>query len=359
MKTRLIFLVLVWLLVACQSAPPSPTPIPTETQPPTATSEPEPFFLPAQTPSIFSRNQQPWFAGVVEPGAILYHNGQFHLFFNGFTGWPSKVAVGYAVSQDGQTWTLPSDPPILDSATETFDGYTFFASSALVEEDKWTLFLYTLAEGRDGAPGMILRATAPDPAGKWTLDPEPVLTAGGGGTWDTVRVTDPSVVRTPDGYLMWYTGADTDRLSATRMIGLATSPDGIHWTKHPEPVLALGKKGAWDGYRVFQPHVVQTPDGYLMLYKANVQIGQAEAFGFAYSHDGVNWERHEGNPVIEEKTYGLEWLRKGYADLLYHEGVLYLYLEVLEREGGAWAHGNSDYFSNTFLLKHEIRRERK
>ena len=303
---------------------------------------------------VFPRGLQPWFAGVVEPGAVLYHNGQFHLFFNGFTGWPAKVATGHATSPDGQTWTLDPDTPILDSADETFDGFTFFASSALVEEDgSWTLYLYTLAEGRDGAPGMILRATAPNPAGVWSLDLDPVLTPGGEGAWDAVRVIDPSVIRTPDGYRMWYTGADTDRLQATRLIGLATSPDGIHWTKHPEPVLTLSEKGEWDGYRVFQPHVVQTPDGFLMLYKANIKIGQAEGYGIAYSHDGINWMKYEGNPIIEEKTYGIEWLRKGYADLVFHEGVLYLYLEVLEREGGAWAHGNSTYYSNVILLTHE------
>ncbi len=349
-----------FILSACQSvAPSSPTPTP---PPPTATPEPSPFFTPVQLDPLLARDS--WFADVVEPGAVIFHDGQFHLFFNGFTGWPSKVAIGYATSADGITWTLAAPSPILDSATEIFDGYTFFVSSALVENDTWTLYLYTLAEGRDGASGQIYRTTAPTPAGDWTLDPIPLLTpssfsppASGGGQggvgWDAVRVTDPSVIRTPDGYRMYYTGADTDRLQATRMIGLATSPDGVHWIKHPEPVLTLGDKGAWDSYRVFQPHVVQTPDGFWMLYKANVKIGEAEGYGLAYSQDGVSWERFAGNPLIEEKTYGLEWLRKGYAELLFYDGALYVYLEVLEREGGAWAHGNSTYYSNIFLLKHE------
>lgn len=350
MHLKMLLLLLCAILIACQAPPAS---LPVSPSPPTPTAEPALFFQPEQTTPIFPRNQQPWLADVVEPGAVLYHAGQFHLFFNGFTGWPAKVAIGHATSPDGRTWTLDPAAPILDSATETFDGYTFFASSALVEADgSWALYLYTLAEGRDGAPGQILRATAPDPTGPWTLAIKPALTPSGVG-WDAVRVTDPSVIRTPDGYMMWFTGANTDRLQATRLIGLATSPDGIHWTKHPDPVLTLGEKGNWDGYRVFMPNVVQTPDGFLMLYKANIKIGEREGFGLATSLDGTTWTKYADNPLIEEKTYGLEWLRKGYADLLFQDGVLYLYLEVLEREGGAWAHGNSTYYSNIYLLTHE------
>lgn len=358
MKTWFPLALLVLILTACQPRADAPATTveatPTSSPPtevPTDTPEPGPLFTPVQTDPVFARGQKPWFADVVEPGAVIFHDGQFHLFFNGFDGWPAKVAIGYATSPDGVTWTLASPNPILDSATETFDGYTFFASSALVENDTWTLYLYTLAEGRDGAPGQIYRATAPDPAGKWTLDPTPILTPSGEGAWDAVRVTDPSVIRTSNGYFLYYTGADTDRLQATRMIGLATSPDGINWTKRPDPVLSLGEKGTWDAPRVFQPHVVQTPDGFWMLYKANIKVGQSEAFGLAYSQDGVTWEKYAGNPIMVDKTYGLDWLRKGYADLFFHEGKFYLYLEVLEREGGPYAHGNTDYWSNVVLLE--------
>ncbi|GAB4582100.1 MAG: hypothetical protein Fur0022_48550 [Anaerolineales bacterium] len=353
MKIFSCFIFLALLLTACQpGAVPSAVPVtasPTAS-PPTATPEPGPLFTPVQPGPVFARGQKPWFADVVEPGAVIFHEGQFHLFFNGFTGWPAKVAIGYATSPDGMTWTLASPNPILDSARETFDGYTFFASSVLVENDAWILYLYTLAEGRDGAPGQIYRATASDPAGRWTLDPLPSLTPGGEGAWDAVRVTDPSVIRTPEGFRMYYTGANTDRLQATRMIGLATSSDGLTWTKSVAPVLALGEKGAWDAFRVFQPHVVQTPDGFWMLYKANIKVGQSEGFGLAYSQDGLVWERYAGNPIMVDKTYRLDWLRKGYAELLYHEGRFYLYLEVLEREGGPYAHGNTDYRSNVVLL---------
>lgn len=363
-----LFLLGSFLLPACQpradipaaTAVPPPTSEPPVSPTPQLPTPPLPLFTPVQPEPVFARGQKPWFADAVEPGAVIFHDGQFHLFFNGLDGWPTKVAIGYATSPDGITWTLASPNPILDSAQQTFDGYTFFASSVLVENDTWTLYLYTLAEGRDGAPGQIYRATSPDPAGKWTLDPTPLLApssssppAGGtegGPAWDAVRVTDPSVIRTPDSYLMYYTGADTDRLQATRMIGLATSPDGITWTKRPDPVLSLGEKGAWDAPRVFQPHVVQTPDGFWMLYKANIKIGEAEALGLAYSQDGVAWEKYAGNPIMVDKTYGLDWLRKGFANLLYHEGKFYLYLEVLEREGGPYAHGNTDYFSNVVLL---------
>ncbi len=355
------------LLVACQPAsPPSPAPSPAPTQPPSPTPVPAPFFQPLQSGPVFARGpENSWFADNVEPGAVIFYEGRFHLFFNGFADWPAKVAVGYAVSADGVNWELVSEQPILDSAQETFEGFTFFVSSVVVAEDgTWMLYTYTLDEGRDGAKGAIGRATAPGPAGPWTLDPGFVLTPGGEGAWDASRVTQPSVLRTDQGYLMFFAGADTDKLYATRMIGLATSPDGLNWTKYDDPatgglyaqsdpVLSPGEKGEWDAFRVFQPHVVQTPDGLLMLYKSNVKIGRAEGYGLAFSQDGIRWSKYAGNPVIHEKTYPVEWLRKGYAELLYHEGTLFLYLEILEREGGAWPQGNSPYFSNIHLATHQ------
>ncbi len=352
------------LLPACQSAPnlqPSPSNLTA-----TPTAVPPPFFEPVQETPVFPRGPEgSWHQDNMEPGAIVHHDGLFHMFFNGIVSWPAKAAIGYATSPDGAAWTLAAANPILDSAAETFEGYTFFVSSAVPEADgTWTLYLYTLLEGRDGAGGSILRATSPHPAGPWTLAPAPVLSPGPADAWDASRVTQPSVLRTEDGYVMFYTGFDTDKLKSIRMIGMATSPDGVQWTKYDDPdtgglqfadsdpVFGLGARGEWDGYRVFQPHVVRTADGYLMLYKANIQIGRAEAYGFAFSADGVQWTRYGGNPIIDEKTYPILWRRKGYTELVYHEGTLYLFLEILEREGGAYPQGNNATFSSIHLATH-------
>jgi len=60
------------------------------------------------------------------------------------------------------------------------------------------------------------------------VDPKPVLEPGSKGSWDEVRVDTPSVVKTDDGYAMYYAGASADGVI---MIGMATSSDGITWKK--------------------------------------------------------------------------------------------------------------------------------
>lgn len=301
---------------------------------------------------ILSRAAAPgWYAGSVEPGAVLFHAGQYHLFFNGIADWPGKAAVGYAASADGLAWQVrPS--PVLDSAAGGFDGFTYFVSSVLqLEGGEWAMYLYTLDEGRDAAPGAILMATAPAPDGAWTLNAEPILLPGAPGMWDGSRVTQPSVIQAGGEYRMYFAGYAGDTLQAGRSIGLATSPDGYTWTKLPDPLLTPSADGrAWDFRRVFQPRVIAVPDGFLMLYKSNISVGRAEGWGLAASLDGLAWSPCAGNPIITEDTYPAAWRRNGIADLLWHEGALWLFLEILEREGGAYHHGNSSYFSNIFLL---------
>lgn len=321
----------------------SPVPLPTIAE--------TPFFVPGSERPVFPHGTDAdWFAGAVEPGAIILYKGQYHLFFNGFNGWPAHSAVGHAISDDGIAWSMPSNAPLLDSADLEIPGFTFFVSSVLqLGDEHWAMYLYTLREGRDGAPGVILLARASRPEGPWVLEAEPILVPGDAGAWDGSRVTQPHVLRVADGYRMYFAGYENDRLRGGRRIGMAMSKDGLTWEKYAQPVFSFSEDARdWDAFRVFQPRVVETPDGFLMLYKSNISVGRSEALGFAQSADGLLWTRVDRNPVIDEKTYPVDWRRSGIAELLNVDGTLVLYLEILERYGGGYHHGNADYRSNIF-----------
>lgn len=60
-------------------------------------------------------------------------------------------------------------------------------------------------------------------------------------------------------------------------IGLAASPDGLHWHRHHsrEPFIARGAEGAWDGGRVCCGSIVRQNDTLLMYYAGN-NLGQHE-----------------------------------------------------------------------------------
>lgn len=278
-----------------------------------------------------------WDNPYTDPGAVVYHDGQFHMFRNGFRAWPAKVDIGYLTSDDGLQWNEVSEDPIIVSEDAPFAIMGVLASSALVEDDgTWVLYFYTwpLTGGR--VPGSVVRATAPAPTGPWTFDPDVLLAPGPTGSWDESQITAPSVVKIDDGYLMFYSA--TNRTS-TWAIGMATSPDGITWQKYDnpdtfntlwadsDPVFLPDPSGeAWDSQNVHQPRVRLTPDGLVMLYRAYQDIDQNRAFGLALSSDGITWERLYEKPIIRD----LELLRRGmwFSELEYHDGTYYLFLEL-------------------------------
>ena len=130
-----------------------------------------------------------------------------------------------------------------------------------------------------------------------------VLDIGAKGSWDSRWTNDPNVLKIGDLYHLWYSGFDGKHLR----IGLATSTDGINWTKYADnPVLDLGVPVSWDDYQVYNPCVLKVSDRYYMWYagataedkKWHVKIG------LATSEDGKNWIKHADNPVL---SYDEPW----------------------------------------------------
>jgi predicted GH43/DUF377 family glycosyl hydrolase len=281
------------------------------------------------------------------PGAVIFHDGQFHMFANVISWWPQQVAVHYLTSQDGIEWTPAAAEPIftgemLQGANTAF--FTAFASSVLVEDDgTWVLYYSTVDRPTDWPPvfeGGIGRATAPYPSGPWTPDDDLVLRAGGEDDWDSLGVRDASVLRVDDGYVMYYSGyKDTGSnveggiVRANSAIGRASSDNGVTWTKLPEPVLSgSGESGAWDEYDVQAPRVVRTPDGWVMAYSSSIQTACCmhkpgiRKHGMAVSDDGLNWVCSDDVIFSPSREFGVSavWEKA----LAYHEGSYFLYMQA-------------------------------
>ncbi len=297
-----------------------------------AAQEESPFTLYSPDPVVVHGPFGEWDGRYTDPGAVLYHDGQFHMFRNGFQGWPASVQVGYLTSPDGMTWTEVTEEPVLRSDDVPFTDLAALASSALVMDDgTWVLYFYTW--NRSNPPAAeIGRATADNPQGPWTIEAEPVLTHGGEGSWDSIHVDAPSVLRTDDGYVMYYAGSNEANRSA--QIGMATSPDGIIWTKYDDlatteapfaesdPVLVSEQ----DDYRYHQPRVERVEDGYLMIYRMIPASGSQMGLGIATSDDGIHWDIQSDEPLWSRANMpnsGGFW----YTATAYHDDTLYLYIE--------------------------------
>lgn len=167
---------------------------------------------------------------------------------------------------------------------------------------------------------------------EWRARPEPVLTRGPAGSWDSGDVLNPSVVRDGEIYRNFYSGYD----GKTWRTGEAVSEDGILWRKKglrssaangsavmfrgrlcyygqagepvrieldSKPVLEPGPYGSWDERGVADPYVMEA-GGKLYLYYLGMDRARRQRIGVAMSTDGVHWVKLRANPIVELGGYG-------------------------------------------------------
>jgi hypothetical protein len=297
----------------------------------------EPLFtLYSDEPVVaHSTNFRDWDGRYTDPGAVFHHDGQFHMFRNGFQGWPASVQIGYLTSPDGLNWTEETEEPILLTDEVAFAEVAALASSALVEADgTWVIYFYTWNKGIP-AKGEIGRATASQPTGPWSVHPKPVLTLGTEGSWDSAHLGSPTVLLTDKGYVMYYSGQDEDSTA----IGMATSEDGINWKKYDDPATTEAPFAESDpvlvsdcgGYDFHQPRVEQAKDGYIMIFRQQPQFSNTAqrgqmGLGIATSEDGIAWQVMTPEPFWERNTIPSSngfW----FTATAYHDDTLYLYIE--------------------------------
>jgi predicted GH43/DUF377 family glycosyl hydrolase len=323
------------VLGGCSAASPSPSAAPsseaaesTETPMPTPQPVSLAFTWPEAPDPVVTRDLTGIDEQYINPGAVIEHDGQLHMFANVFTAWPGHVDVPHLVSADGASWTLAAPDPVLTSDDVPFAPNGADVSTGFVTDDgTWVLIIESVSSLTPWAVG---RATASDPNGPWTVDSTPILEAGPAGSWDAGGIHWPSVVRTDGGWALYYAGFDTPRGHGA--IGLATSADGVTWTRHEEPVLTA--EGDWELHGLDRPRVAATPDGLAMVYAG----GQLTDRGLAWSDDGITWRRDGDLPAIEQANYPING-RAWDAALIYRDGQLSYYLEI----GGTGGTGTNVY----------------
>lgn len=264
-----------------------------------------------------------------EPGAVLYRDGVYHLFTTGYPGFPAKSGIGYLTSEDGVNFEWTSEEPVLRTADVEYAPVSIGASAVLVtDEGQWVLYFYIF--NRTSWPavyGAIGRATADDPNGPWTPDPEPVLVAGAEGDFDVNGVLYPSVIATDEGYVMYYTGSDSRNRES---IGMATSTDGIAWEKQGMVL----EPGSREGHDFLVNEVIYDGEQWVMAYKTS-----RSSIGLATSTDGLTWERSESNPIARASDLGFAAL--GYISLLQVDDAYVVYFE-----------GNHGTYTDIYAISH-------
>jgi beta-1,2-mannosidase len=165
------------------------------------------------------------------------------------------------------------------------------------------------------AIGVAAIAAAPfsPPFGKWTrLSGDPIITPQGDG-WESAGTFNPSVVKKDGKFVMLYRAQDR---KGTSSLGYATSDDGVHFTRRPEPVLAA-EAPYEKGGGVEDPRLQKFGDTYYLTYTGynNVDGSAADRkdaqLCLATSKDLIHWERH--GIIIPGYTgkWNVKWTKSG------------------------------------------------
>ena len=123
--------------------------------------------------------------------------------------------------------------------------------------------------------------------------------------------TFPQVIKNGNTYYLYV---QSNTLSPGQgNITLYTSTDGINWSQISTTCLALGSAGTWDHLSIylFSPVAIIGGTWYALYSGTGTNAGGAFAMGLATSSDGVTWTKYASNPVAQNVWASVPYLING------------------------------------------------
>jgi len=198
------------------------------------------------------------------------------------TAWTSRAQLA---------WQKDSLNPVLPATTgganDPSANRNIYSPAVLWDSaEGWYKMWYASSSIYTGSKYCISYAISRDGSHWYQYANNPVLAPGTlPQSFDAVWMRVPSVVHVGDSYKMYYTGYDGNHQS----IGLAESPDGIHWVKDPgNPILNLPGAG--------EPRVLNQDSLYLMIFCYVKDLYRAA------SRDGRAWEFDTSRAILQTDT---------------------------------------------------------
>ena len=205
---------------------------------------------------------------------------------------------------DLASFTKEPGNPTVQVAASTYR--SAYISQPFVMEAGGQYRLYATVNAQAGLQSdSIAMATSSD-LRTWAFLPQTVFNASLTGD-EGYGVSHPYVLADPAGrgYIMYYTAWATVTQYA---LARATSPDGVNWTR--TGVVLGGSGAGWDSANAGDPARVvfdETAGLFRMWYGGTaVTTGGGNSLGMATSQDGVNWTRWAGNPVMGRTSGGAD-----------------------------------------------------
>ena len=262
-----------------------------------------------------------WYA-YTTMNSVLYNDdsSRYEMWFTAGAQISFPYTIGFATSVDGISWNVYASNPVLTPTSGEWDAYTVLAPYVLRENGQYKMWYTGCATAQ--FLNRIGYATSTDGI-NWTKHPSNPVFEPGTASWESAAVAYPCIMPYSNGYKMWYGGGSISWSETA--IGYATSPDGINWERYESnPVLLSGATGQWD-HLVFGPRLLEIANTYYMFYSGEIILWNSDKIGLATSLDGLDWTKHPSNPVLQPTPGQWDGSRTNLGSVLMDSDTLKMY----------------------------------
>lgn len=220
-------------------------------------------------------------------GDVIEFEGKLRMYYVGFQLVQKAkflAFTGLAISEDGgESFQRVSNTPVLDRANE--EHFIRAIHTAMYDEGKWKIWYasgnkWQMIDGKP-YPFYNIRYTESADGIRFSNDSHLCVDV----KWPEYRIGRPRVYKVKDNlYLLFYTKGT---VQGDYFPGVATSPDGIHWTRQDERLGIELSESGWDSQTLCYPSLLPYKDKMYMFYNGN-NMG-ADGFGYA-ELEGRLWQ---------------------------------------------------------------------
>lgn len=212
---------------------------------------------------------------------VIYADGYVRAYYSAYDG--STYRVGVAVSRDGVNFTRKGVISVAGSSGQIDDAYILDQSIIYKDGYYWAYY----SAFADTSNARISLAVSKD--GINFVKKGVVLPLGSSGDLDDYKTYKPSAIY-KDGYFRLYYAPAGTASAVDDYFCLATSRDGINFTKKGAVIIGAGSS-EWDSTFLYDICVFTYSNYFFALYSAMYYTGLVYryALGLAVSKDGMNF----------------------------------------------------------------------
>lgn len=211
------------------------------------------------------RYDSEWETHEVGCPTVVHEDGVYHMWYTGRV-YPTEITaarccIGYAVSRDGIHWEKREQPVLVPS--NGWENIAVTHPHVIREEGCFRMWY---SAGRITDPDAIGAAESKDGVHWERVREEPVFAPNKEKYWEMAKVHSCFVCPKENGsYTMFYVGEDGDGVPG---IGTARSKDGVtDWQRNPANPVIAGTDGFWDWRGAGKASVLRSEEGYRIWYK--------------------------------------------------------------------------------------------